>query len=184
MPGKRGFSRGSSRVRSPRRLTAWSLGPGGDDLASLDQLSLSATGDSIFGSGVTPVVPALTVVRLRGVLRLNLTAADTGGSGFNYAVGIGIVSADAFTVGATAVPKPFTDADWPGWMWHHFGQLSTAVGALTTTNAHPALVTEIDSKAMRKLRLNEVLFGIIEAAELGTSVMTATLTSRVLVKLP
>ena len=179
----RSFSRGSARA--PRRLTSWELGPGGDD-AAFDVQLVAATSNIIFGSGITPVIPHLTVTRLRGLFKYSLRSADAAGSGFSGAVGIGIVSADAFGVGVTAVPKPFADAQWPGWLWHHFFHTTAPIGALSASNDQSVGETSvvIDSKAMRKLRLNEVLFAVAELNEVTSASVLVALVSRVLVKLP
>ena len=73
------------------------------------------------------------------------------GDGFtNVALGIGIVSADAFAVGSTAMPGPITD---PGWDWMYVNYFGAITGATTTEvfegNAFRNLV--VDTKAMRKI---------------------------------
>ena len=183
---RKSFSRGFDRGRT-RRLTAWSLGPGGDDLATLDVAQFSTTTTMVLGTGVTPVIPALTVVRIRGMMDLQLVSADAARSGYNWAAGIGIVQSDAFAGAVSGMPDPFTDADWPGWLWHQMGVLTAPVAALSATLGNEAITRQsfqVDSKAMRKLRQSEVLFAIMEADELGTSTMDVKFASRVLVKLP
>ena len=186
MPRSRQFSGGFSRGR-PRRKTTWSLGPGGDDLLSMDTIGFSASGQFILGSGVAPVVPELTIVRIRGYLEVGLRTADAALAGYNYVAGIGIVSGDAFSVGVTAVPKPFDDIDWPGWLWIHMSGLHAPAGALASSSADAQTTREvvvIDTKAMRKLGTNEVLFMIVQAAETGAATMDIRGGTRVLVKLP
>jgi len=55
-----------------------------------------------------------------------------------------------------------------------------------TTGAGPSAVRiEIDSKAMRKIHLTDNLVGMVEATdEVGVSVVTAVLQTRMLLKLP
>ncbi len=177
-------SRGFARV-SNKRLTTWALGPGGDDIATLDRTAYSSSASQIIGSAITPVLPNLTVVRLHGHILFNLTAADAQRSGFNMFAGIGVATLDAFTAGAASLPIAFGDADWPGWMWYWSGSIRTSVGALAIgdPSINP-LVVRIDSKAMRKLRLNEVLFLMVQAGETGTSTMDVSAGTRVLLKLP
>ena len=181
---RRPFSRGSARA-GPRRLTSWSLGPGGDDIATLDRTTVSGAATVIIGSGVTSVVPNLTIVRTRGFLEFSLTAADVQRAGFNYVVGIGVIQADPFAVGAGSLPDPFTDADWPGWLYYSAGSMRTAVGAIAIgdPSVNPFRL-EIDSKSMRKLRLNEVMFLVVQVGETGTATMDISGLTRVLVKLP
>ena len=182
MARPRGFSR-SSVARAPRRRTEWSLGPGGDDIATLDAATASASVNSVFGSGVIPLVGGLTITRIRGFVQLSLESATAAGDGYQYGLGIGIVTSDAFTVGITAIPKPFTDADWGGWLWHHIGAINAPIaggaGAVPLDNTR----IEIDTKAMRKWSLNESLFLVGEFGETGTAVITFMGATRMLVKL-
>ena len=175
----------SSRGRFPvgeRRKTQWVLGPGGDDPA-FDTISSGVSATIIFGTGITPTVPALTLVRLRGMFQIRLQTADASGAGFTYTLGIGIVTSDAFAIGVTAIPDPFDDADWGGWIWHQFGVIK-APSEVLDLNQIPAQTIEIDSKAMRKFSNNETMFAAVQVAEVATATMSAELVTRALVKLP
>jgi len=180
---RRPFSRGSVPARAPRRLTAWDLGPGGDDLGTLDNVSVVSDSNVILGAGVTPLIPAITVVRIRGFIEVNLVAADAALSGFNFAAGIGIVTLDAFTAGAASVPNPFSDIQWPGWLWHHLGGIH-APQEILDLNQVAAQRIEVDSKAMRKVRLNEVMTLIMSFGETATATVNVRAATRALVKLP
>jgi len=184
MPGRtgrhsRGFSRGS-----PRRFTSWDLGPGGDDLPTLDRVAVSSSTAVIVGTGVTPVSSRVTVVRIRGHISFNLTAADVQKSGFNYVAAIGVTDLDGFTVGIGSLPQPFTNTDWPGWMWQASGSIRTSVGALAVgdPSINPVVIP-IDTKAMRILRQNEVLFMAVDVGESGTATMDISAYTRTLLKL-
>ena len=177
------FSSGFARAN--RRLTAWSLGPGGDDLVTLDRETISVSDVTILGSGITPVIPNLTIIRIHGFMTIQLATAGTALGGYNWAAGIGIFTLDAFSIGDTAVPHPFLDIDWPGWMWHGMGGIRTVLGALAIGDPSVNPVTvPIESKSMRKLRLNEVFGLVFESGEAGTSVIQVEAATRVLVKLP
>ncbi len=180
---RRGF--GPVRPQRSKRLTAWDLGPGGDDLATLDAVTFTASTTQILGSGITPAVDRFTIVRLHGILNLRLTAAAAQDDGYNWAAGIGIASLDAFaTGGVSSLPDPFTNIGWPGWMWHQQGSLHTVVGALAIgdPSINPVQVA-VSSKSMRILRQNEVVFAVIAAGETGVAVLEVTLTTRMLLKL-
>lgn len=168
-------------MRSPRRKTSWVLGPGEDDLGT--SVNLSADGTTIFGSGISPTIDELTLVRLHGEMRLTMTSVAAAADGFGYAIGVGICTADAFAIGVTAVPNPFDDIDWPGWLFHDIGFLySTAASVghgLDCSRAVP-----IESKAMRKLRTNEVMFLAIQVDEIGTATLNVNAATRALFKLP
>ncbi len=179
----------SSRVfgqAGQRRLTSWELGPGGDDLGTLDRETISTSASVIIGSGATPIIPHLTIVRIRGFMEFQLTAASVAISGFNYVAGIGVVTNDAFVTGGVAsIPDPFVNINWPGWMWLHMGSLRTSVGALAVgdPSINPVRV-EIDAKAMRKLRVNETMAMVVAVGETSTAIMQVAGLTRVLVKLP
>ncbi len=180
---KRRFSGVSARSK---RLTFWNLGPGMDTIATGDPAQITGNEVTIIGSGISPTIPALTVVRLRGMVQVQLVAADATRAGYQYALGIGITTLDSFTdVGATALPDPFDDADWPGWIWHQFGMINSPFGAVSATNnQHSTNFHEIDSKAMRKFRLSEVMFAIVQAGEIAVALMDVKLACRGLFKLP
>ena len=176
-------SRGSSfRPRfssGQRRKTTWSDGPEGI-------VALSASGSILIPVGITANISATTLVRVRGSMIIGLTATSAALDGFHGAFGLCLVSDNAATVGITAIPQPVTDSSWDGWLYHHTFAVKTLTG--TITNANNALAaferTAIDSKAMRKWKESDVLVGVLEATEVGTSVLTAELRSRFLVKLP
>jgi len=176
---------GGSFRDSPRRLSVWELGPGGDDLPTLDRVAISSDTNVIIGQGITPVVPHLTVVRIHGFLEISLNTAGAQRSGFNWAAGIGVVTSDAFAIGITAIPQPFSDVQWPGWMWHASGSIRTAFGALAIGDpSENPVVVPIETKSMRKLRLNEILMLTVQGGETGTSSMDVAGMTRVLLKLP
>ena len=94
-------------------------------------------------------------------MTFELNTADQINAGFTWTLGIGVTSLDAFTAGSGSLPAPFSDMDWPGWLYHNMGAMKATVGAISITNRTEPYRLEIDSKAMRKLRLNEVLFAAI-----------------------
>jgi len=122
-----------------------------------------------------------TIMRTRGMMSIipDVTTADLSIVG---AVGMGVVSQEAFAAGVASVPEPFTDADWGGWfVWRSFGlrfNFETAIGV----NFVPAnWQFEVDSKAMRRVTPNEVL--VVVAESQGGAFAIADLT-RHLFKLP
>ena len=173
-------SRGSYPVRTSHRQTGWELGPGSE---AGTPLSLSASSSGIIGSGVAPVVDGLTIVRTRGEMLFYLDSATADNDGFLVAVGIGIVTADAFAIGATAVPSPLSDADWDGWLFYDFRHVFAEVAAIDTADRGWTARLVIDSKAMRRIGVNDVVFMTAEGAETGTSVVRCYGISRMLFKL-
>ena len=174
--------RGFVRDRGPRRQTSWEQGPG--SITGVDQ-EFTSDASAIIGNGVNPLIPGLTIVRIRGEMLVSLKSVTAALEGYLVALGIGMVSADAFAIGITAVPTPLSDPEWGGWMWHDIIHVfaPTATGVAEAGAAVTARV-KIDSKAMRKFGGNEVLYIAAEADETGTAVMNVYGLTRLLVKLP
>ena len=174
---QRGFPRGNVRAR---RETGWIFGPG-DSVSD----TIIDAGVTIMGDGLAPAQDGLTIVRIRGICQLFLTAATAGNDGFTGAIAIGIINEDAFAVGVTTIMDPLADMDWDGWMYHHFFAINSPVSAdtgLESPSASQRIV--VDGKAMRKITEGQVVFAAIEVVELGTATMEAHFNSRMLVKLP
>jgi len=170
-----GFRQGRPRI--PRRLTGWEEGPGGSTLSTVSD-SIA----TILGSGTAYLQDGLTLVRLRGYFRMFLTTAGAA-EGFHCALGAAIVSNDAFAVGVTAVPNPIADMDWDGWLYHRFFDVFS-LSTLAAGDNNNWVGFEVDSKAMRKVGVNDTLFMSLETVEIGTCVGRMTFDSRQLVKLP
>ena len=171
MAHSRGFRPAVSRA--PRRQTSWDIGPGG-----VTQQTLSGIGSVIVGTGATAVTDGLTVIRTRGVLTLRLVTPTT--DGFIGAFGIGTCTLAAFTIGVTAVPTPITEQNWDGWLyWEAFALLGES-----TADPVASLRSVVDSKAMRKLPEDTVLYAAVQAGtEIGTGTMEIQFDSRVLLKI-
>ena len=178
MAFQRGFQ---SRPRqSQKRLTSWGVGP----KTANTQFSAASSIDWDSGS-VLGTESRATIVRTRGIFRIYLVAASALVSGFSGAAGIGIISTDAFTAGA-AFPDPVGDVDWPGWLWHTFFDVRSITATLADgVNSSVAMYEEkIDSKAMRKIGLDEVVIGVTETdAEIGTADIRVFADTRLLFKL-
>ena len=179
-------SRGFRHVRtggSSRRKTGWSAGP------SETGTSLTAAATLLWATASVPTSDGLTIVRTRGEFSAFISSATTALDGFvEYAVGIGLVTAQALAIGVTAVPSPLGEIGWEGWLWHHTG---AALIQPQSTESNPipmgpsAIRGEIDSKAMRKVGANMRVIGVFEVgAEVGTAVVEFSANTRLLSKLP
>ena len=116
------------------------------------------------------------------MLELLLIQASAAGDGFVGAFGIGVVSLPAFTVGVSAVPTPITEVEWEGWMWHQFFSLHST--AAFDAGGPNRVQIPIDTKAMRKLGTEEVVYLAYEGTEDTTAQLQILSDSRMLVKLP
>ena len=165
---------------SSRRLTGWNEGPGSSVLQS------SVAVGSILGGLGQEALQRLTLVRIRGEFAAWIRLATSVGDGFeNFDAGIGITTAEAFAAGQASIPTAGSDKDWPGWLWHHSG---ASVVSLSTTEVARgpigAFRIEIDSKAMRHFRLNEVMFFTLQmGTEIGTAQLDWFVNTRILTKL-
>ncbi len=136
--------------------------------------------------GGQAAIPEQTIVRTRGELLVQNLITGTDLSGFRWAFGICIVTENAFGVGATAIPGPFTDRSWDGWFVYFTGSCFVGDVSVQGNNGLSAVSRlVIDSKAMRKFKFSDVMVGVFETVtEVGTAIIRADLMTRVLVKLP
>ena len=158
-------------VRGPQRKTQW-IGPAQQGFLTV------TSGSSIIASSLAFLEPA-TIVRVRADFTFMPTsfASDLNIVG---AIGVGVVTEEAFTAGIASVPDPFDDADWGGWLLHklfgaHF-EFGTAVG----TEFPASISIDLDSKAMRKVNSGDTMIVVIESQVGAFSFSSPT---RTLVKL-
>ena len=169
-------SRSGARGRQgTSRSTSWSLGPNG-------VIQRTATGSVIFAVGAQALSDGNTVIRTRGELLIGLSAATSAVDGYSGAVGICIVTENAFNAGIASIPTPITDIVWDGWLaYQSFASklYGPDLGRTATVARY-----QLDSKAMRKIKVTDVMVAVLEATEVGSSTLNMSLETRVLVKLP
>ena len=170
--------RGFSHQRS-RRQTTWGIGPGATGVSVF-----SATGSQIIGAGIVPSAESKsTLVRLRGYVEIVLEAAANIGEGFQGAIGIGLVTDQAFAAGSASIPDPIDEQAWDGWMYHRHFSLHATTATISDGVNTGRLAWEIDSKAMRIWEVGNTLMMKMQVVEIGTSQIEVFFDSRVLVKL-
>ena len=175
-------SRGRGPVRGPgpKRLMIWSEGP---RTSSPAIQSIIASGKTLWNLGQTSG-GGVTVVRIRGAFRAWLEVVGSINDAFgDVAIGIGIVSGDAFSVGQSAMPGPLSD---PQWDWMYVQYFGAVVGSTVTEEFKglAAIETVIDSKSMRKVQPNETIFGVVETeGEVGVVTLSFSAMTRMLSKL-
>ena len=177
-------NQGRSRGSFPaRRKRSWEVGPG----SGTGLLNTTASGSLILGSGSQTTSDDLTVARIRGQFSYWINQAAATGDGYVGAFGIGKVEANAFAVGVTAVPTPVTDPEWDGWMfWHPISAIATVdAETLSITGRVGAQWVPVDTKAMRKMDLGDVIYAVVEVTEVaGASTLVMAMDSRMLVLIP
>ena len=173
-------SRGFRSIPRSKRLTEWVPGP--EDVDG----NFTASTQALWSAGVQgmPGGP-LTIIRTRGLFAAYLIATTTVGTGFFGAAGIGIVSNEAFAVGASAVPGPLSEDDWDGWLWHHHFDVRAITGTIADGVNAVSMVERIviDSKAMRKWDSDsETLVGVTEVVESVAGTLEVQASTRLLIK--
>ncbi len=179
MASRRTFS--PIRTRALKRINKWSLGPKATPLA------MTAGAAQIWTAGVVLLAETqVTLVRIRGDALLYLTAATATGDGFKGALGIAVVSNEAFTAGAAAIPDPrsVSESDWDGWIYHRFFHVNAVAGGSPDPAGGSGMQRiEIDSRAMRKWSNGYTIVGVLGTTEEGTAVGEFWADTRMLVKL-
>ena len=141
-----------------RRPTFWE---GGQVNASV------TTGASVVATLVTEAnleqSPNPTLVRIRGNLLVTLISSAAVPSSTHMVMGIKLASSAAIT--GTAVEVPFTDVG-SDWIWWKAVPLVLLTGGSVASPNGDGLTSnvriEVDSKAMRKVKLNEALVLVME----------------------
>ena len=149
---RRPFVRGQ---RTTRKHTDWSA-----SAVLTGGVVVAATASALL-EVFTPAAGGETLIRTRGMLGIQ---SDQSGALEDQLVafGIGVVSAQAVSVGITAIPHPGTDAAWGGWLYHTF--LFATYLFISGVGSEPQFMTShvIDSKAMRKTGDEERLVMVVE----------------------
>ncbi len=158
-----------------KRATSWTRGPFGT-------YTRTASGNALIANGQQALLDGLTIVRLRGEVTAFLSSATTALDGYTGAFGIGIANENAFNAGVASVNIPVTDVAWEGWLYHQFFSCKAHTsGEVTGQCANYRF--EIDSKAMRKIKLGDVVYAAIEVLEVGAATLNGHFDTRMLSKL-
>ena len=134
--------------------------------SSIPAVTNTLTGATTQQGGALSFLVSATILRIRGYVQAHFMATVQVGDEIQLAFGLAVVSTDAFTAGAGSMPDPFGDPEFP-WLW--WGQIqleSISVAASAVNNGGWGLAAqrlEVDSKAMRKMKLSEFLVWINQA---------------------
>ncbi len=157
MPRSVGRARG--RTDRPRRLYEWS----GSFAASTT--AIPANSDVLVASATVTEAHTLMRAYLGLLVQTDQVAAAEEATG---AVGIGIVSAEAFAIGITALPSPLTSMDFPWWLHGFWG-----FNIINGVSSNP-FSRELETKSARKVTSGEVVVVIVSngAAGFGAEALT------------
>ncbi len=106
-----------------------------------------------------------TILRIRGSVYASLDATQQVGDEMTVTWAVGMVSTDAAAVGATALPDPADEPEYP-WLWWYQMNLFSSLAAGVNAWGTSAQLKEIDTKAMRRFKPGQslVLFSQTTAA--------------------
>ncbi len=160
-------------VRPPARTMIW-LGN------SIDKVNVPASSAVLIGvlNAAALALRPFTIVRSRMLIAWQsdqIVASEIASGGYGEVV----VKSDASTIGITAVPHPLAqiNAEWHVWQGLHT-KFSFASGVGFDTFAQQY---QVDSRAMRKVGINEDAISVVEIAEaIGADI---TIRGRLLIKL-
>jgi len=176
----RRFSRGSGS----RRLSTWisNIDVGGMNINFGGVASISEQEGVFFG---TSSAEDLTVVRTRGTMSAKFTNSVAPDFPSIVSLGIGIIPERTAITGAFgSTPSAGKDASWDGWWFHETWALSVDPA---DPNALEGLrESQVDSKAMRKISPDEVIFAsvaVFNNSTISTLAVQFNASFRALIKL-
>ena len=125
------------------------------------ELDLSAAA-TVSGGSIAFAISA-TILRIRGTVAMCLDGAADGADQF-VTMALGIISTDAFVLGASAFPDPGGEPEYPWLYWRADGLKATQPTAIAAeaSQSFSAVRYEFDSKAMRKVKPGESLVQMIQ----------------------
>jgi len=154
----------SRAIRGQRRLTDWI---GGVSAVPTEEVALAGQTAVILSSfdtrinGQAPLAP-FTIVRTRGLLTVMPTVTSSSVQVMG-AYGICVVNGEAFDAGIASIISPWTESFDDRWLYHTYFNVSW-VFTTDQGSADGHYNSVIDSKAMRKMELGDVLVAIAENA--------------------
>ncbi len=145
------------RSSGPKRPTFW-------EGAAISQAVSTSTQvvSTVVSEATLENTPNPTLVRTRGIITCELTASGANSASSFITMGLIVVDDRALTAGIGSLQLPGTDTG-SDWLW--IGQWSPHVhdtGQPEATNLAGHQVIQVDSKAMRKIELNQALIFITQ----------------------
>ena len=142
------------RFGGVRRTKQWGVIPG---------LSNAFTDTASQGGGAISFTEATTVLRMLGsYIVVPINAPVVGESG-TLAVGIAVISSDAFAAGGAALPDPIGEPEYP-WLYWGSHQFFYSSVSLDPSSAGATLRHRFDIRSMRKIKPRESLAMVVEYA--------------------
>ena len=120
------------------------------------------TGDGTTLGGSLQFAEARTILRMLGEYLIVPTSAPAALDNVTIGIGIAIVSSDAATAGASALPDPIGDPEYPWLHWAQHDLFMPSVGVIH--DAGRGVRQSFDSRFMRKVKPKDTLVVVIEYA--------------------
>ena len=147
-------------------------------------VALTSSGTSI-GNGIGPAEaifgPQATLLRSLIEYTVAPTSAPTALDNVTIALGLGVFSSDAFTLGASALPDPGAEPQYPWVYWREHSLFFADTSADPSSQGASVRVTA-DVRSMRKIKQSQVLGWVFQYTDVvGAPPITISLsTTRVL----
>ena len=165
----------SNMVRAGRK-TFWLSGTAGSTAVAGASTAVITTSLNAAALALRP----FTIVRTRGYFSIVTDQASASENQFGH-FGAIVVSDQAVTVGVTAVPTPATDSQ-SSWYVYEATADRFFFHTSAAQNIHTVRMTEIDSKAMRKVEEGQDIITVVESAAVSDGFLAFDFT-RTLIKL-
>jgi len=134
-----------------------------------------STATTVLGGSLSTLVP-FTMVRMRGYVQAHFDATKQLDDRIVLTFGFGLFSTDAVTLGATALPDPSDEKEFP-WLWWNQMALESEISAAGEgTWGMNAQRIDVDSKAMRKVKPGQSLAWVVQATDLAGAPVTLVTT--------
>jgi hypothetical protein len=141
---------------------------------SLAGIALGMTASNTFLGSSLAFNSSYTVLRMLGEYVITPTSSPQALDNAIVTVGIGVVSSDAYAVGASAVPDPASEPNYPWLYWASHPFFFGATGADPASEAC-SVRHSFDVRSMRKLKARESLALVVEYADIaGTPALKFT----------
>ncbi len=141
-------------IRGPRLAKQW-------DAILGNNVPLTADGLTLIPPTGLNATASQTILRMLGEYALTAASAPVVGDAVDITVAIGIVSSDAASLGATALPDPADEPQYPWLYWasHPFEFRTTGVD---TSSDATHLRRTFDIRSMRKMKPRETAIYVVQ----------------------
>ena len=148
--------------RDSRQAVEW-------ETMAAQNTNMTADGTFIVSGALLPAI-RLTVRRCRCTILALMEGTLAAGDKVRIGMGLIMVGADAFALGATAMPDPLGDAD-HSWLWWKEITLTMPGASTNATWVNPGgfgpavREIEVDTKAMRQMKEGDALVWLAQYAD-------------------